>query len=209
MEKVTIIPQDESVGLKICTYQYTEGSKKVQPKERVETLASLYNVGTVGTLSRYKDTKKQDIFGRKGGGEVIQCRVAKIIGISKSKLTVKFATYERKYFTTKLSYSMENDGDELDGLAREVVEIPIEQLGFDKYIGSLYYFNLPIQYAKKDCETIYIEQADGTVAMKQLSLPEFIKVVLDEHDEKYDSVALLECIIKTNKYLKGRELEDK
>ena len=60
---------------------------------------------------------------------------------------------------------------------------------------------MPIQFDENDSLTTYKEGVLNVQTIK-VTLPEYIKMVLDDNRVRYDTELLLKCIGKTNKYLK-------
>ena len=83
------------------------------------------------------------------------------------------------------------------------VAIPIEDIGlYDKYLGALYHFNKPIQYEPSDSITTYKINDEGGVITRKATLPEYIKLVLDDFNVRHDGEELLKAIAETNRQLR-------
>lgn len=198
--EVVIMSKDTDVAGKINMYQCFDGAKKLTPKDRVRIFKETLQLNTVGMLSKFKDTRRVDEFGRKGDGKPIMCRVAIYKGIKNGQ--VQLTTFNGRYFYTKLHYSLDNDGEELESLVSEDVSIPIDQIGLcNKFTGSLYHFNLPIQYSKDDYIESYRETDDGEIRQVKLTLPQHIKAVLECFGVTYNGASLINAMSKTKDFL--------
>mgnify|MGYP000844788877 FL=1 len=197
---VIIMSRDPDISGKINMYRCFSGSRKLTPRERIKIFKETLQPNTVGMLSKFKDTRRVDEFGRKGDGKPIMCRVAIYKGIKNGQ--VHFITFNGKYFFTKLHYSLDHDGEELKNLVTEHYSMPVEQVGLtDKFTGLLYHFNLPIQYSKDDYIQSYCEDEDGVIRQVQLTLPQYIKMVLDSFGVMYNGASLIYAITKTRDFL--------
>ncbi len=202
---VTILSKEKEVEGKIRIYQCISSTSKLTPADKVKMFNDIIDKGTVGMLSKFKDTKRLDEFGRKGEGKPIICRVAIFDHIDKN-MEAHFTTFNGKYFYTKMHYALENDGEELKALRVEKIKVPIQQLGLcNRYFGSLYHFNFPVQQSLEDYITTYGEDADGMLVEKKITLPQHIQSVLKDFGVKYNEPSLINAIIETDNYLKELE----
>ncbi len=193
---------NDNIMSKLYLYR---GDMVTDIEDKIKLLESNMSYNTIGIISRFKRTKVKDRFGRCGEGKPIIVRVAIFKGIDNG--VVKLLTFNKKYFYTKQEYLLENDGAILNELVTNEWKIPIEQMGFcDKFVGSLYHLNLPIQYLKDDYITYNkpikdLKSGEVVFRTEKKTLPEHIKMVLDDFDIKYNAIALADAVRQTRKHL--------
>lgn len=194
---------DNVIGL-LKTYECMLGKGRYNDKERMGIIKKVIPEGTVGMLSKYKETKSKDSFGRCGDGKPVICRPAIYKGIKEvdGVLYAEFTEYVGTTFMPSMQYELDNDGESHPGLSSKSVVIPLIKLGLcDCFIGELYHFNLPIQLRERDFITTYDYRDDGSIHTVKKSLPEYIKLVLDEFGIVYNRSYLDQSITETYKLL--------
>jgi hypothetical protein len=200
--ELSLLSSDDDVMNKLSLYQQFANTRSLSAKERIKIFKETVKPLTVGMLSRFRNTRRVDAFGRKGDGIPIECRVAIFRKIDKEG-NVYFWTFNGNTFCTRLHYSMDNDGEILSKPEVYDVAIPIGDVGlYDKYLGALYHFNRPIQYEPSDSITTYKINDDGEVTTRKVTLPEYIKLVLDDFNVRYNGEELLKDIAETNRQLR-------
>lgn len=179
-------------------------------KEKVKYFKECMEKDTVGFLAKFKETKKKDLLGRYGDGVPLWSKFAIYRGCKKrgeklsDGLTVAFDVFNASDFYTKIHQIMEfeNENPELPHMR---VTMDFDELGImDKYTGSTYHFNLPIQYRKQDSRNMRVEIMYGGQRVNlfdTVRLPEVAKYVLDDFGIKYNKEKLQEAIDITNKIL--------
>lgn len=210
--ELSILSEDPDTAGNIRTYQCVAGTAKLTESDRVKIFKDNVAVNTVGMLSRFKETKGKDAFGRCGDGIPIICRPAIFRGVVKESghYLLRFTEFNGSTFFTKIHYKLEHDMEEHPGLISNEISIPITNIGLcNMFVGALYHFNMPIQYNPDDYITTYKEEdgddEDGDVVQIKRNLPEHIKSVLDEFKIKYNNMALIYAIGETFRYLKKFE----
>ena len=200
--ELSLLTSDDDVMAKISLYQQFANTRSLSARERIKIFKETVKPLTVGLLSRFRNTRRMDAFGRKGDGIPIECRVAIFRKIDKEG-NVYFWTFNGNTFCTRLHYSMDNDGEILRKPEVYDVAVPIEDIGlYDKYLGALYHFNKPIQYEPSDSITTYKINDEGGVITRKVTLPEYIKLVLDDFNVRHDGEELLKAIAETNRQLR-------
>lgn len=200
IEFFVISDDDETMG-KLGLYQQFAHTKNLTPEEKIKIIKSTITPYTVGMLSRFKETRKLDAFGRCGEGKPVECKVALYLGID-DNLRVYFYVFDVRTFNTRMQYALDHDGAELPGLTGKQVAIPINDLGFyTEFLGRLYSFNRPIQYSLDDYITVYELKEEGGFTSKKVTLPEYIRMVLNDHGVRYNEADLLQAIVMTKRYL--------
>lgn len=195
---------DEVIG-KITTFQCI-GSKKISIQERYDIFKATVKTKTIGMLTKYAKTGRMDALGRMGDGIPIMCRPARFDGFARKdkSLYVVFTTFPLQTFYTKQDFYLDNDGLRLKKPQTIVMNIPIGDIGVcDRYTGREFHFNMPIQLEATESLTTS-KVKDTKVETSVVTLPEFIKMVLDDHNIDYDSGALLDAIIETKKLLRNK-----
>ena len=194
---------DDAIG-KIVTFQCV-GTKKMSVKERYDIFRQTIKPRTVGMLTKYARSIKLDSLGRMGDGKPIMCRTAIFNGFKKKDNVIHavFTTFPLSTFYTKQDYYLENDGEILKRPKTIEISMPLTDIGVcDKFTGREYHFNMPIQLDPEASLSISKVDEENKIVTKKVTLPEFIKMVLDDHGIAYDSGALLDAIIETKRYLK-------
>lgn len=160
--------------------------------------------GAAVMLHMFKETKSKNEFNQMNDGEYTISRVAIFNGFEKrnNEITLKFTAYFKDTFCTRRHYYLENDYEELTKMKTKEYRFEINEIGYaDKFTGTKAHFHLPIQFDENDSLITYKEGVLNVQTIK-VTLPEYIKMVLDDNRIKYDADLLLKCIGKTNKYLK-------
>lgn len=160
--------------------------------------------GAVVMLHMFKETKSKNEFNQMNDGEYAVSRVAIFNGFEKrnNDIVLKFTAYIKDTFCTRRHYYLENDYEELTKMKTKEYRFEVNEIGYaDKFTGTRAHFHLPIQFDENDSLTTYKEGVINVQIIK-VTLPEYIKMVLDDNRIKYDADLLLKCIGKTNKYLK-------
>lgn len=178
--------------------------------EKIKMFKESMALGTVGFLCKFKNSRKKDALGRCGDGIPLWSRYAIYRGCKKKGETVKdglilaFDVYKPNDFYTKVHQVMEFENSEPE-LKCMRVTMDFEELGiFDRYTGTGYHFNLPIQYKRKDSINMRVEekfQGKSCTIFGPVRLPEVAKYVLDDFGVKYNKEKLEEAIAKTNNIL--------
>lgn len=179
-------------------------------KEKVKYFKECMEKDTVGFLAKFKETKKKDLLGRYGDGVPLWSKFAIYRGCKKrgeklsDGLTVAFDVFNASDFYTKIHQIMEFE-NENPTLPYMRVTMDFDELGImDKYTGSTYHFNLPIQYRKQDSRNMRVEIMYGGQRVNlfdTVRLPEVAKYVLEDFGIKYNKAKLQEAIDITNKIL--------
>lgn len=198
---VVVMSTDDDVVNKISIYQNLDRIKKLNTADRIRIFKETIELGTVGMISKFKETRRRDEFGRKGDGVPIVCRVCIFRGMEGENVVLE--TFNGKYFFTRVHYSLDRDGEILQDLPREIYRIPIDDMGLcDKYIGSTYHFSKPIQYDERGSMETYEITEEGSMRRVVLTLPQYIKLVLEDFEVEHDKVSLVNAINETDKYMR-------
>ena len=160
--------------------------------------------GRVGILTKYKEGKARDEFGRQGKGEKALVRVAIFLGFSTKdgQNMAKFRTYNGNKFYTKAHWYLEKDCEELTKLEYDDIVVSADELGiYSDFIGSKYHFSTPVQYDAKSTITMYSTTETGNVVGTPMTIPERAMAVLDDFGVDYDRENLMQAIDKTYEIL--------
>lgn len=172
-------------------------------KEKIDMLKEVMPVGSVGMLTEFAKGKP-DYFGRSGGGKTKMRRVSILREIGPNGVCV-FDTFVKDTFSTIDAYMIDNQVEEFDGPTVEKKEVDIANLGIcDLCIGNKFHYNAPIQLDVNAMQAIYIVDGDKVRTAKK-TLPEFIKIVLDDNEIEYDVLHLMSAIAETKRYLTAKE----
>lgn len=174
-------------------------------KERVRAVRKNLVKGNPGLLIKYKKSKAVDEFGRHGKGDVVSCRIAvfRDLKIKDDETVFIVDAYNKDYFYLKYHWMAENDGEQLEKLVKETLEIKMEDIGLlNIYLGASYHFIEPIQQDISENEkVIYGVTERGTNKSKMCTIPERMKLVFDDWGVEYDKERLDEYIRLTNERL--------
>lgn len=164
--------------------------------------------GTVVILQVFKKTRGVNDFNQMNDGKAIMSRVAIFNGY-KNRFNrdcgLSFTTFKKKTFTTERSHflltDIEDEDDLLKRLETQNLEFDIMDIGFeDRFTGKCGHINYPVQWDKSNNLEL-AREVDGKVIMESLSLPRYIKEVLDSWDIPYNKQNLDYCISLTDKNL--------
>ena len=167
--------------------------------ERLKMFNESIPKGTVGFLCMFKETRKVDRLGRHGDGIPIWSRFAIYRGKNKNEkgeIMLHFDVYKGEDFYTKVHKRVEFEADEEDvqTLYYNKLTINFNQLGIlDKYTGTDYHFNYPIQYDEDKSMYLRVnKQVQGTIYSEwgKIRLPNVAKYVFDDYGVKYNEKML-------------------
>lgn len=181
-------------------------NSRVPLREKYKMFKENIHKGTVGFLCMYKKSTKIDRLGRHGDGIPIWSRFAIYRGCKKvdKGYRMVFEVYRASDFWTKIHQQMELEISN-PTLPSMKVEMNFEELGIlDKYTGTDYHFNYPIQY--KEADSIYMRTTEMygnqlATVFGAVRLPMVAKYVLDDFGVEYNKEKLDEAIKETAKVL--------
>ena len=201
--KFDVFSIDDDVTGYIKRYQCVRGTKNMTYEDRANAIKSTIPPNTIGLLSRYKRTKGVNVFGQMGDGKAIACKPAIFRGVivDYGNAYVCMDIYDVDKFCTKLEWSLEHDQDEHPGLIAKRERIPVDEIGFgEMFAGSLYHFNLPLQFSLDAVHNVY--RCDGNrVTSENILLPELFKEVVASFNLNVNMDVLNECIVRNRKML--------
>lgn len=177
-------------------------------EEKLAYIEENIPVGMVGLMTKYREGRvRSDRFGRSGNGEAIYRRVAIYRGCKKNlcgnNLDIKliFEVYLADKFFTKEHWWSEHDGERLTELACRTIEVGVNDIGIlDAYVGRKYHFYVPNQYDDTTYTPIYSFR-DGEQKTTFATLPEQIKIVLDDWGIEYNRDLLDLAIRETQQFI--------
>lgn len=171
-------------------------------KKRLESISKYLKPGRPGLLMAYAKSRSVDRMGRSGNGEIRSCQPAIYLGVVRTSdgPAMKFKLYQLDKFCTHIHWALEHDGEDHKIVSREVT-IPVMNCGlYGIYLGKEYHFNEPLQYhdgVENGSVKMYESNEKGNSVSVEMTIPEFIKRVLDDYDEPYDKEYLEKCILRT------------
>lgn len=193
---------DKSLGY-ISIERCIKDSKNMTDIEKMDRFNKVFKPGDVGILTVFRESKKLDYSGRMGDAEALYRRPAIFDGFERvaGSIVLQFRSFPGKYFYTTNHYYLENDGEVLAGLPVTKHRYDISDIGLENlYIGAKGHFNSPIQYDSEEYHSTY---RSGTNVEIKVTVPEYIKMVLDDHKVKYNYSRLANDIIITDRYLRS------
>lgn len=176
-------------------------------EDKVSLIRNRMTPGKVGMLIKYRATKGRDEFGRSGKGEAVFNRVAifnKLYKDKAGKWKVQVTSYPNPTFTTRANWYLEHDGEIVDKLPGETIDVEVSEFGmYNDFIGSHYHFITPVQYKPEHSQVLYGTRNDGSVYSEDVTIPELAKKVFTDFEIKFDEKTLDAYIEKTKEILKG------
>lgn len=172
--------------------------------EKFKIMKGKLHKNRVGILTKYKDGKAKDEFGRQGRGEIVSTRLAIFKGFTKQKGAIKaiFCVFSTDELYTSTHWALEHDGEELEFPKHDMVYINIADLGiYNDFVGTKYHFSTAIQYAPGGEVVMFFLDESGKVSSKSLTIPERAKAVFDDFEIEYDKESLDAYITETRKIL--------
>lgn len=170
--------------------------------KRLESIEKYLKSGRPGLLMAYARSRSVDRMGRSGNGEIRSCQPAIYLGLRNTSEgpAMRFKVYQLDKFCTRVHWALEHDGESHKIVSREVV-IPVSNCGlYGIYLGKEYHFNEPLQYHSgidNGSVKMYEVNEKGNSVRVEMTIPEFIKRVLDDYNEEYDKEYLDRCIMRT------------
>lgn len=165
------------------------GKQSYTAAERLEIMKARLAINRVGILTKYKDGRAKDEFGRVGKGEKVSVRIAVFKGFvrnSAGEVLAKFDSYNSNYFYTRQHWYLEKDTEKLKNLVYDEVFVKIDELGiYNDFIGAKYHFSNAIQYNKSGTIIMYSIE-NNKVVSKSYTIPERIKAVFDDFGVEYE-----------------------
>lgn len=128
-----------------------------------------------------------------------------------STIAVMVDSFNTNKFMTHAEWLTRNDGEIIDDNGKEIYKLPydraviyIDDIGLeDKFLGKKYHILKPVQKSVEENKEIIVNIDDEGYCVKQtVTIPERIKIVLDDWDEKYDADELEKAIQETNNLIK-------
>ena len=117
------------------------------------------------------------------------------MGLSKDKQFAEFLTFPKDSFYTKNDYALEHGGDTMSGLNAEIKHVPVATLGVCNFsIGKEWHFNRPVQTADTDMFRTWRWDDSGKMTRHLVTLPEYMKLVFEDHGIKYDFRTMINSI---------------
>lgn len=215
--EVKIISDIPEVMDKATIWLSIKHGENYNSEQKLRLIEKSTPVNSVGMLTEYVQTRGKDEFGRSGNGKVASCRPALYLGVIRERngggkvlfrryrlfATGKLMGERIQLFTTRLHYGLENDGEAHPGLVSEDIMIPIEDLGvYTDFLGRRFHFMEPVQLDPEGGMELYQPAAcEKGFQLNILTLPEYIRAVLDEFEIGYYKPGLEAAILDTNSYL--------
>lgn len=201
--KLTIETDNPDLRVKIGLYHSLSDNKYTLP-QKFEIMKARLAKGRVGILTKYKEGRTTDEFGRMGRGEKVQVRVAIFQGFEKTDKNVfaVFRSFNSNTFYPASHWQLEHDGEVMDDLKGDIVRVAIADLGiYNDFVGARYHFSTPVQYTTEGSEYIFGADMDGHVTGKLMTIPERAKAVLEDHLIPFEKESLDAYIEETKRVL--------
>ena len=158
----------------------------------------------VGILTKYREGRAKDEFGRQGKGEQVSSRVAIFLGFVNVNGVpeLKFRTFNSNKLYTKDHWYLENDCELLERLEYDDTTASIDEVGiYNDFIGSKYHFSACMQWDHDGSITMYHTTPTGSVVGETVTIPQRAKMVFDDFDIEYEKESLDSYIEETNRIL--------
>lgn len=206
--EVELILLDKEMRSYADAFISTNSSVGMSELDKLKLFESCIKPNSAGVLTVYQKSKKKDALGRNGEGEVLFTRPSIYKGISKGAdgtIYLSFESFKGNKFYRKLDYALDNGDTELSGLDSELNVFSIDEIGVcDKMKGTKAHFNNPISFDESDMHTVYVRSESGYSTVKK-TLPEYMKIVFDDHEIDYDKERLDKCIEVNRIYLEKKK----
>lgn len=201
--EMCVVSDDIETTEKLMTYKLVNSHKSITEEFKIKCFNEIEPL-TVGMLTKYKETRGTDAFGRCGNGKPVLCRPAIYLGLGNDNgvVVAQFREYRYNTFCTREHYAVAHDNDVHPGLEVVNTKVPLSRIGLaDLFIGSLYHFNAAIQYgdSEDDYNIVHKVNEDGTVKTYKMLLPEYIKCVFDDFGVEYNKDELNKVIEENRK----------
>lgn len=199
---------DPKVLDSIHLYINTAGTENLSGLQRAKLFTQCIKKNSIGLLTKYKESKGKDAFGRMGKGEVTYCKPAIFRGlvIKDTEYSVVIDEYDVSTFMTKLNYALEHDNQEHPNaksgrLKHTRRSIKIKDIGVeDLFVGAQFHFNRPVQKDIEDCMAVY-KAVDGKITTVMQTIPEFLKDAARDFNLNLDYDELDKAIAETRQCL--------
>lgn len=200
--KLQVLTSDEEVDKIVTTYLNLGMNKNLTIEERLALLTEMVEPKTVGMLTTYVKGGKKDIFGR--SGNAVPATTLPAIYLRHDREFAYFKVFREKTFSRRLEYSFRHDSEEHPGLNSVERKIRLAELGIcASCVGSRYHFNMPLQYDNNGMHKVYVDDiGEDDFKIVNVSLPQYIKMVLDDWDEDYNVSELFKAIKVTKDRLR-------
>lgn len=201
--ELTLVSDDKSIQDKL-DMSLDLGRASYSNADKLRIAKNRLTPGRVGLLTKYKDGKVKDEFGRQGKGEKVMVRVAIFRGFYERNgyMAACFQSFNVHKFYTKQHWYLENDQEILDKVPSDEQYIPIDELGiYNDFIGTKYHFSSLVQYGSNGSTMMYSINESGSAVGTMMTIPERAKAVFDDFDIEYEEETLLEYIKETRRIL--------
>ena len=198
-----IVTDDPDLRVKLGIY-HSIGANNYTLAQKFDIMKARLTKGRVGILTKYKEGRSTDEFGRMGRGEKAQVRVAIFQGFQKTDTTVMavFRSFNGNTFYPASHWQLEHDGEIMEDIKGDLVYIPISDLGiYNDFVGPRYHFSTPVQYSDEGSEYIYGADHEGKVHGRLMTIPERAKEVFEDHLIPYEHESLDAYIEETRRIL--------
>lgn len=166
------------------------------PAERAKYLDDNFGVGAACLLGTYRSRNtgetRDDAFGRPGDGK--PTRLLPAIYLGNDGVSARFMVYKKDTFMRKDDYFVENQ-EEHPGLTGKEQKVPLSTLGIaGACVGTRNFVNMPVQTSKDGTIGTWTVGLDGATEFSKVLFPQYMKLVFDEFNIKYNSSLLMKAI---------------
>jgi len=180
---------EEQKIIRIIKHRCYDENKYITDAERARIICNKVPYNGVVMLNLFKITRGKNNFGQYDNGKITISRMAVFKGYDNRTGKLVFVAY---------SDTSEDDEDEMYGSleAREYKFAPSEIGYAHHFAGTCGFFNEPVQIHKDAYRSVRVLE-DGAVHRQIVTLPEYIKIVLDNCNIEYNSAYLDKAIAQS------------
>lgn len=171
-------------------------------ENRIEIISNHLPKNAIVILVKYKDTRAvKDAFNLQRQWS----RYARFDGFVNGK--AKFTTFRQESFHTP--YHLERTESKYNKVEKVEVYVEPDGLGFwDYFLGANYHVNFAVQFDREMTHEEWYLDCDGEPCCQKFTVPDYIELVAEENEIKYNREHLQDCRENTYKFLKIKSSDE-
>lgn len=162
-------------------------------QERIDIIKGCLDEDGIVIVQKFKRRGKNEDICETYNADPLIGRVAIYRGIVDNEIVLD--TFNNDYFFTKLDYSLDRDGESHPGLRVDKWRISVDKTGvYDHFLGSRHHISAPVKLADDSDLKVINKVVGDSITSYEVTLPEFIKIVLDDFGVDYNQQSLQKYI---------------